>query len=281
LFYFFLNYTECSLAFSALETGEYTSLMPDSHGIGESMCYIPSVEGSLKPYIGQSFDFLIDGIHFYKTYAAAAGFGVRLSTLGRSTDGVIKWRYALCTRAGAKNVRTKDVSPKTRRPSSRCGCDAKMVLKFSYGRYIVWKFEERHNHKPCTEDEREFLPANRKLSEQHQSFILNCARANIGGTRSHRLYSEFVGGYANVGAQTRDFKNFARDLKAYVSGRDAQMLINRLLEKQQMCPAFYFEYYADRNDQLSRIFWADAISRRNYAAFGDVICFDATYQTNK
>ncbi|CAH9137030.1 unnamed protein product [Cuscuta epithymum] len=99
--------------------------------------------------------------------------------------------------------------------------------------------------------------------------------------KSYRLFKEFVGGYANIGATAVDFKNFKRDLRAYIEGVDAQMLIDKLFKKQELCSTFLFEYDADENDQLTRLFWCDPIARKNYAFFGDVISFDATYGTNR
>ncbi|XP_019171056.1 PREDICTED: protein FAR1-RELATED SEQUENCE 5-like [Ipomoea nil] len=48
-----------------------------------------------------------------------------------------------------------------------------------------------------------------------------------------------------------------------------------------MCPAFAFDYNVDEDEQMSRLFWADPMSKKNFAAFGDVISFDATYSTNR
>lgn len=39
--------------------------------------------------------------------------------------------------------------------------------------------------------------------------------------------------------------------------------------------------FLDSEEQLCRLFWADRIARDSYASFGDVISFDATYDTNK
>jgi hypothetical protein len=37
----------------------------------------------------------------------------------------------------------------------------------------------------------------------------------------------------------------------------------------------------DEQGRLIRVFWADAMSRKNYSLFGDVVSFDATYTTNE
>ncbi|KAL3629883.1 hypothetical protein CASFOL_026195 [Castilleja foliolosa] len=49
--------------------------------------------------------------------------------------------------------------------------------------------------------------------------------------KSYKLYTEAVGGYANVGCTAVDFKNFSRDLKAFTEGVDAQMLLQNLFMK--------------------------------------------------
>ncbi|XP_022041287.1 protein FAR1-RELATED SEQUENCE 5-like [Helianthus annuus] len=45
-------------------------------------------------------------------------------------------------------------------------------------------------------------------------------------------------------------------------------------------PNYTFKYSVE-NGEIRHMFWADEISKVNYQAFGDVLAFDATYQTNK
>ncbi|XP_057249327.1 protein FAR1-RELATED SEQUENCE 5-like [Beta vulgaris subsp. vulgaris] len=77
----------------------------------------------------------------------------------------------------------------------------------------------------------------------HKKFVVDNSKLNIGPTKSFRILKENVGGYDNIGASKQDFKNFSRDLKAYIDGSDAQM--------------------------------------KNYALFGDMVSFDTTYETNR
>ncbi|RAL39062.1 hypothetical protein DM860_011548 [Cuscuta australis] len=104
--------------------------------------------------------------------------------------------------------------------------------------------------------------------------------SNIGTMKSYRLFKESVGGYSNVGATAVDFKNFKRNLKAYIADGDAQMVIDKLFKKSEVCPGFWFDYEVDEHDQLSRLFWCDAATRKSYSMFGDAVLFDATYKTN-
>ncbi|XP_019197164.1 PREDICTED: protein FAR1-RELATED SEQUENCE 5-like [Ipomoea nil] len=89
------------------------------------------------------------------------------------------------------------------------------------------------------------------------------------------------GGPENVGATQQDFKNYRRDLLAYMKWGDVQMVISNYLELKTECADMYFEYEVNTNDQLARVFWADGMARKNYGAFGDVVSFDATYKTNR
>ncbi|XP_026460404.1 protein FAR1-RELATED SEQUENCE 5-like isoform X1 [Papaver somniferum] len=46
-------------------------------------------------------------------------------------------------------------------------------------------------------------------------------------------------------------------------------------------PSFFYSIQVDSEGQMTNFFWADAKSRMDYYYFGDVVCFDPTYSTNK
>ncbi|XP_019171210.1 PREDICTED: protein FAR1-RELATED SEQUENCE 5-like [Ipomoea nil] len=243
----------------------------------------PVCADNLKPIVGQQFVSLDSAIVFYKQYAGSVGFHCRHHSIRKSRDGVAVEKHLVCNRQDFKQ-RVSSVAKTTlvtrRRVTNRVGCKAKVVIKLkSNGLYVVHSFEERHTHSLCSIIARKFLKVNRSLDVGHQMFIASCAQANIGSVRSYRLFKEIVGEYYNVGATGVDFKNFKRDLMAYILNGDAQLFIDTLFKRRELCEAFDFEYDVDEVDQLSRVFWADAISRKNFALFGDVVSFDATYRT--
>ncbi|XP_065866975.1 protein FAR1-RELATED SEQUENCE 5-like [Euphorbia lathyris] len=104
---------------------------------------------------------------------------------------------------------------------------------------------------------------------------------NVGPVRTYMQIKENVGEYNNVGASKQDFKNFHRDLKAYIYESDAQMFIDIFSKKKLLWSAFFFDFDMDEDDHLCRALWADPICRKNYALFGDMVSFDTTYQTNR
>nr|GMC95619.1 protein FAR1-RELATED SEQUENCE 5-like [Ipomoea batatas] len=210
---------------------------------------IPECDTSCKLSVGQKFDTLENGIQFYKRYAMVVGFDVRQSTVKKSRTGEVD------VRVGFRRVQD--------------------------GGFIVSILEERHNHALCSGNSKTFLKVNRKLDLGLQTFIANCIWANIGPVRCFHLYKEFVGGYNNVGATCAEFCNFKRDFQAYIHDADAQLLVQKLANKKEVHSDLYYAFDVDSDNRMARLFWADRVGRSQFARFGDVICFDATYRTNK
>ncbi|CAA0822414.1 Putative phospholipid-transporting ATPase 4, partial [Striga hermonthica] len=254
---------------------------------GGTKYWIPQCEDSIRPHKGQVFRTLGEAADFYRAYASVVGFDIRQSTLVKAKDNTVLWRYLVCSREGYKHHSNtgqripSDSRVIRRRVSNRVGCNARIQLRvYGVEGYVVKFFEERHNHTMTPEECRAHLKINRTMTAAHQGFVLNCIKANIGPTKSFKLYKEMVGGYAHIGATNADFKNFKRELLAHILGVDAQMVIDKFYKRQDNSSAFYFQYELDEKERLRRIFWADPISRRNYCSFGDVVSFDATYSTN-
>ncbi|CAA0822307.1 Unknown protein, partial [Striga hermonthica] len=245
--------------------------------------WIPIVKEDIKPKVGLIFETLETGLQYYRNYGANGGFDVRISSNKRFRRGMVRKQLIVCSREGFKpQSRTNNPQGggvQRERVSKRVGCMARAVFEYDDGKgYKITCFEEKHCHSLTLEAH--YLNANRQLNYGHQKFVLNCVKANIGTAKTHRLFKEMVGGYENVGALAADFKNFKRDLMAYMSGADAQLIVQIFLSKQEVYPDITFEYAVDEEKKLSRIFWADQISKINYLMFGDVVSFDATYNTN-
>ena len=111
--------------------------------------------------------------------------------------------------------------------------------------------------------------------------MFNCHKASIGTSQAYRLLHVREGGFENVGCTKRDLQNYFSDLRTKIKDADAQMFVAQLERKKEVNPAFFYEFMVDEQRRLVRVFWADAICRKNYSVFGDVISVDATYTTNQ
>lgn len=250
----------------------------------------PYCDEQFKPYVNQSFKNIEDAFHFYKSYGRLCGFDVRRSSEKKHSDGTIVSKHFVCNKAGYNKSSSSNValnggvssSGRRKTKSARCGCLAKMILRFSadFG-YVVVTCVNIHNHMLASTEAEPFMKYNKCRNDGHKSFIFSAANVNIGASKAHSLMKQMVGGYANVGATSTDFRNVTRDVRAYIGDMDAEMIIQKFKDKKELCEDFYYEYDVDDTDSLRGIFWADSISRRNYELFGDVVSFDATFDINK
>ncbi|XP_058773776.1 protein FAR1-RELATED SEQUENCE 5-like [Vicia villosa] len=242
----------------------------------------------IKPKVGQIFDSLEDGDFFYKRYAHSVGFSVRCSSENKNKDGVIRWKYFVCSKEGykpnvSKENEVSELGVKVKRRSlTREGCDAKVAFKLlEGGKYELTRFQESHTHALASPKKRQFLRSARKVNNIHKSIMFANSRANIGPSKTYHLLKEQLGGYENIGCTHRDLQNSFRDLKTLIKDSDAYVFIDNFKRKQEVNPSFYFAYEVDVEDRLKHVFWADGICRKNYFLFGDVMSFDTTYETNK
>ncbi|XP_022031423.1 protein FAR1-RELATED SEQUENCE 5-like [Helianthus annuus] len=146
--------------------------------------------------------------------------------------------------------------------------------------HTILSFNDIHNHELVENYNRDLSKMSRKLSFTTKQFIHNMSLNRIGPVRAYRCLVALKGGHHNVNGTPVDFKNFSHQLRIFIGERDAQVFLERLHERFDNLPDFYFDYTVS-NGKLSSVFWADEISKLNYKAFGDVLAFDATYSTNK
>ncbi|KAK1396112.1 hypothetical protein POM88_005975 [Heracleum sosnowskyi] len=270
-------------ACSAENEGSVTSY---SMSPGGQRYFIPTC-GDLNciPAKDMVFESLHKAYKFYKNYGQQSGFTVRRSTEKKNGENNIILKHFVCSREGFNNVNDgscSNVVKRRRTVSQRCGCKAKIVVKYtSLDRFFVLSFVETHNHPLATETGRQFLRANREMSLGLRTLVFGAAKVNIGNNKSFSFAKELMGGYSNVGATLRDFRNLDRDLKCYVGERDGQMMIEKFKVMQETSASFYYAYDVDPAGHLMKLFWADAIGRRNFEIYGDVVSFDATFDTNK
>ncbi|GKC43116.1 FAR1-related sequence 5-like protein [Tanacetum coccineum] len=122
--------------------------------------------------------------------------------------------------------------------------------------------------------------ARRQLHFIDYIYIHRASLSNIGPTLAHRLKVALMGGYDKVRGTPGDYRNFKRAVNLFIIDRDAQMIVDKMINRQLYVPEFSFEHHV-LHDELVSMFWADETMKCNYAIFGDVVSFDATFMTNK
>jgi len=148
-------------------------------------------------------------------------------------------------------------------------------------RYTIQSMVDEHNHGLVSPDKRHLLRSNRSVSERAKNTLFNCHKASMGTSQAYRLLNVSEGGFDNVGCTLRDLQNYYHDLRKKITNADAEMFVAQLERKKKINPDFFYDFVVDEQGRLVHVFWADAVSRKNYSHFCDVISFDCTYSTNQ
>ncbi|KAJ0884939.1 putative transcription factor FAR family [Helianthus annuus] len=247
--------------------------------------WIPNVADKFIPVCGKSYPTFADVLSMYELYAFEAGFSVKKGQT-KVWNRIPTHKYLRCSKYGKPQPkRTFDTldesSVKHRRTTfTWCDCKASILVSISNDSYTVLSFNDIHNHELVESYNRDLSKISRKLSFSTKQFIHNMSLNRIGPMRAYRCLVALKGGHHNVNGTPVDFKNFSHQLRIFIGERDAQVFLERLRERFDNLPNFFFDYTVS-NGKLSSVFWADEISKLNYKTFGDVLAFDATYSTNR
>ncbi|KAD3640385.1 hypothetical protein E3N88_29608 [Mikania micrantha] len=144
---------------------------------------------------------------------------------------------------------------------------------------ILYEHIENHNHGLINSDNLDLSKKKRRLNFSDKEYIAKCRLANVGPSKAHRLQVALKGAHHIVRGTKTGFKNFGRDVSMFIKKGDAQMFVNRMTKRSEKLISFMFNCHCI-DYEVRSIFWADDVSKKNYKVFGDVLAFDATYQTN-
>ncbi|XP_074271058.1 protein FAR1-RELATED SEQUENCE 5-like [Silene latifolia] len=237
----------------------------------------PSCPEHVKPINGMIFPNLEDGIDFYNKYAKVCGFIPRLDSK-KLVKGIITHKRCVCNKEG----KSRNKGTKRKGTVTKTGCEAKVSFRrIDTGEYEIYDFVEVHTHAMIIPATMIHLKPSSNLNLFHKKIIMDNSRVNHGPVDSFRMFKEYIKGYKNVGASLEDFKKNLRVVKKYIKEYDVEMLLESFMQKKAMSPSFYFDFDVDDEKRLSKVFWADPISIKNYALFGEAISFDATYNFNE
>ncbi|KAJ8751128.1 hypothetical protein K2173_016309 [Erythroxylum novogranatense] len=227
----------------------------------------------LEPHADMEFDSHEAAYSFYKEYAKSVGFGTaKLSSRrSRASKEFIDAKFS-CIRYGNKQQSDGAVNP---RPSPKIGCKASMHVKRKpNGKWYVYSFVKDHNH--------ELLPAQAHFFRSHrkQDTLKNDAR--VRRRKNLASLSELFGAYSNIDClegYMRNQHDKGRSLALEVG--DAQVLLELFTHMQEENPKFFYAIDFNEEHHLRNVFWVDTKGMEDYKNFGDVVCFDTTFFSNK
>ncbi|KAK9133206.1 hypothetical protein Scep_012734 [Stephania cephalantha] len=234
------------------------------------------------PRVGMVFESEEQAYSFYNAYARRLGFSVRKGELKRLKSGRIYLREFLCSRQGYRAKHTRG-PPKKPRPQTRTKCRACIRFKVKEdGCWVVRKFIEEHNHNFASQSEVHLLRSQRSCLTMCNGSVSFTRPSKSGIAQATSDANVDLGGSQHLNFKHNDPNNCYQRRRREIYGEgDAQVALNYFRLMQKESPGFSYAVQLEQQNQICNFFWADAKSKIDYSYFGDVVCFDTTFQTNK
>jgi hypothetical protein len=90
----------------------------------------------------------------------------------------------------------------------------------------------------------------------------------------------YQGGMEQLPYNKRKVCNYGASVNREFNNNDLNEVLAWFNKKQAEEPSFYYSLELV-NKKVRSVFWSDARSRQYYDLYGDCICFDTTFLTNK
>ncbi|KAH9779917.1 protein FAR1-RELATED SEQUENCE 5 [Citrus sinensis] len=222
---------------------------------------------------------------FFTEYARAIGFGVRRHNKRWNTKGMLIGRIWVCSKQGfrSKKFLARDNRKREARPITRTGCEVEFRIGAKQGEsgWVCTHFNGKHNHTLTPPQQVHYIRSHRRITEPDLAAASSLNKVGVRPSQIHEYMVDKCGGYREVGYLRRDVQNRLDDHKRrQLKESDAETCLSYLEGKKSADHAFYYDFTVTENNRLGDLFWCDGGARADYAIFGDVIAFDATYRTN-
>ncbi|PRQ47511.1 putative transcription factor FAR family [Rosa chinensis] len=215
-------------------------------------------------------------------YAYKKGFSIRKGHLRKDAQNNPRQREFLCSKEGF--LRDEDLCEvkKVRRLETRTGCKAAFRFNVENG---VWKISytnPHHNHEFASPEERKFLRSGRNIPSVGAAIVGYRVDESSTPVKADPILEKECGSADSVGFTHKDYHSLLQSKKGeMMEARDVQNLVNYFKHKQIEDPNFFYSVKVDQFSRITDFFWRDGGSKLDYDCFGDVVCFDTTFQTNK
>lgn len=148
--------------------------------------------------------------------------------------------------------------------------------------WVVIRFNDEHNHELLNANQIFTLRSHRGVKGCWKS-IINLAEA--AGIQPHQTYDFMVeqsGGFEKMGFLRGDhYNHISTQRRSEAQKGDAIVLKEYLRRRKALDKSFSYEIQVDSDLVVTNFFWTDGRSILDYNYFGDVVCFDTTYKTNR
>ncbi|KAL8507443.1 hypothetical protein ACS0TY_018113 [Phlomoides rotata] len=226
-----------------------------------------------------------DMYKLYCSHARALGFSVRKGTTRYNTSGKLAEKYFCCSSSGHRECKQSVANDKgTKRVHiTRTGCKALIRVKLQGdGCYEIINHVKGHIHELTRPEWSHLHRSERQITDDKGNAIEDMISSGMKPTDSFRYMAHDAGCEDCIGHTLKDHMNYVNCLRMEaIEGGDANSMIEILYEQASQETDFFFRIRHDDMGRLCSVFWRDSMMREDYNVYGDVVCFDTTYRTNK
>ncbi|KAL2923032.1 Protein FAR-RED IMPAIRED RESPONSE 1, partial [Bienertia sinuspersici] len=246
------------------------------------------------PEVGMTFDSFEAVDEFYSAFGKAMGFGVNLG--GHKKDAITnekKYQYWHCECGPLKTKKKNNIkgerieSPvgtsRRRKKSKKCGCGVGMAAFLNKdGLWQIHKVELTHtNHAPSPCKSR-YVPTFRDVPKFVIRIVKDLIDAGVKQSQIYHALANQLNGFENIPFLLKDMHNAVqKDRCKGFDEQDCHSMFQYFAKMKEANEDFFYSWTVDEANKLKDVVWVDARSRAIYRDFGDVVCFDATYITNR
>ncbi|XP_021836902.2 protein FAR1-RELATED SEQUENCE 8-like [Spinacia oleracea] len=253
------------------------------------------------PAVGMTFANLETLNNYYRSYGEEQGFGAvcmrgnksggKDSETGKSNSlRTYVWRCECHGRPKYRRMVNGRVvtcveEPILKRKTKKCSCP--VMLYGALTKENLWVVKsvvtEHLIHIPTPSKSNHISMFRvRKIT---QTILKQIENDHDSGAPVAQIFNNLAGrrnGVENIGFTKTDIHNILnRRMRLRLRDGDALAMINYLDKMTKDNQKNFHLHRLDKTGKLQDVMWVDARSRAAYQYFGDVVCFDSTYLTNK
>ncbi|XP_021836695.2 protein FAR-RED IMPAIRED RESPONSE 1-like [Spinacia oleracea] len=173
------------------------------------------------------------------------------------------------------------------RKFKKCQCPVHVFASVNkLGEWVIRRAVMVHENHYLTPSKSRTIAYNRKKFLRENPHVLTqanvCSKSGMSVAQTYNLVAVQRNGRGRMPFLRKDLNDVvAKERKARTSGGDAKAMFDYFKKMKADNFDFFHMYRQGANGMLQDVLWVDARSRAAYEEFGDVVCFDSTYLTDK
>ena len=247
------------------EDGEYLFPTPDEVG------------NAKKPELGMVFATLDEAVKFVNEYGKVHGFAV---IKGRNYKDEKYWLQ--CNKSRKARTKTILQRKRKRRCIEKTGCQMNVAVKLIQTKWQISSMSLDHNH-DCVASPSltKFFLSHRTMTHEERLLSTLLQEIRVKPQRIMTIFRKLKGNYGALTFGKKMMDNQKQADRKLKKNSDIACTIKYIERIQLTKPGFCCKMEVDGEGSVRSLFWTDGRSRMDYKIYGEIICFDTTFSTNR